>query len=170
LNTDPEIEAMSTVSKALAGLEDDAKARVLDWAVKRFSVELPKPEGIVAQNGDLEESAGREGQFDAFVDLFDKAGPSSGAERALVGGFWFQVCQEGGTFKSQEINNALKDVGHGVSNITDALATLQERNPALVRQVGKTGRSRQAKKTYKLTEAGIREVKRMISGAASQES
>jgi hypothetical protein len=55
-------------------------------------------------------------------------------------------------------------LGHGLINITAALDDLREAKPALVLQVGKSGKSRQARKTYKLTIAGIKSVEEMIGG------
>jgi hypothetical protein len=43
------------------------------------------------------------------------------------------------------------------------LGALQGRKPALVRQVAKSGRTRQARKKYKLTTAGISAVRAMIA-------
>jgi DNA-binding PadR family transcriptional regulator len=51
-----------------------------------------------------------------------------------------------------------------VSNITTALSSLIERKPQLVIQTRKSGNSKQARKRYRLTDAGIRAVERMISG------
>jgi hypothetical protein len=90
--------------------------------------------------------------------------PKTEAERALAGAYWFQVIQGQADFQGQQVNNELKNVGHGVSNITVALGKLQNQKPALVRQVAKSGRSRQARKKYKLTTAGISAAKAMISG------
>lgn len=38
---DPEIEAMSTVATALAGLEENAQGRVLRWAAERYGTTMP---------------------------------------------------------------------------------------------------------------------------------
>jgi DNA-binding PadR family transcriptional regulator len=45
---------------------------------------------------------------------------------------------------------------------------LMKRKPSLVMQTAKAGRSAQARKTYKLTAAGVREVKAMIAGASEE--
>jgi DNA-binding PadR family transcriptional regulator len=61
------------------------------------------------------------------------------------------------------LNKELKNLGHGVSNITSALDTLMSRKPALVIQTKKSGTSKQARKKYKLTLEGLRAVERMVS-------
>jgi chorismate mutase len=168
---DPEIKAMSQVASALERLHTDAQERVLDWAWRRFNPRAESPAEGLPSGGSRTRSR-RDGQdnddredvtFQVFVDLFDAAGPQSPAERALVGGYWFQAIQGNPDFPSQSVNTELKEVGHGIDNITEAFATLQERRPALVRQVAKSGRTRQARKKYKLTTAGTAAVRQMLA-------
>jgi hypothetical protein len=174
---DREIQAMSQVAAALADLDDDARSRVLDWAAKRYKVALapargganearPRRSGRSSADGGPDEA---DREFSVFADLFDATNPKQESERALIGGFWFQEILKQPDFAGQSVNNALKDVGHGISNITVALGTLQKRKPALVRQVAKSGRSKQARKKYKLTSAGVAAVYAMMNGGAAAE-
>jgi len=169
---DPEIHAMGTIAGALVDLDSEAQARVLDWAARRFNVSIPSGGGASSRGrGDGRNDGGGpdhnppgDVEFQDFVDLYDSAGPRTDADRALVGGYWFQIVGGNSDFQAQEVNTALKDVGNGVGNITQALDQLQSRTPALVRQVAKSGRSRQARKKYKLTTAGTAAVRRMLAG------
>lgn len=162
---DPEIDAMSAVTDALEGLPAEAQARVLSWAGQRYNIAISAKlrtedradddEGE-DEGGDAGEAAGSgSSAFADFADLFDAVNPSSDTDRALTGGYWFQVVRGNASFQAQQVNNALKDVGHGVENIARALSNLQDRSPALVRQLSKSGRTKQARKTYKLTAAGV---------------
>jgi hypothetical protein len=165
-DVDHEISAMAAVSKALDGLGDDAQARVLDWAVKRFHGASPTLAQRTTHSGrerDMTSDVADTSEFGSFVDLFDTASPSGDNDKALVGGYWFQVVEGRADFGSQEVNNALKNLGYGISNITRSLDRLQERRPALVRQVSKSGRTKQARKRYKLTEAGLSAVKELVT-------
>ena len=175
-DVDQEVKAMGNVAAALEGLDEDAIARVLRWAAQRFGG--AKGEALVSAtpgsggsgNGGSGASVIHEPPaFEDFVDLFDAATPKTEADRALVGGYWLQVVSGNADFQSQDVNTALKDLGHGVSNITAAFDSLQERKPALVRQVAKSGRTRQARKKYKLTQAGITAVGKMLSGETDDE-
>jgi hypothetical protein len=173
MTEDLEIKAMSQIAAALVDLDDDARGRVLDWAAKRFSVAFVQQRGASTGARDSGSGGGTNGseshEFSVFADLFDTTNPKPEADRALVGGYWFQEVLGQADFGSQSVNDALKDVGHGVSNITSALDKLQSRKPALIRQVAKAGRTRQARKKYKLTTAGISAVRAMMSGAAAAE-
>jgi hypothetical protein len=103
------------------------------------------------------------GTFDAFHDLYHAANPSTESEKALVAGYWVQACQQNDGFDSFTANSALKGMGYTVSNITRALDALMSQEPKYVMQIKKTGTSRQARKVYKLTTAGLKRVAEMLN-------
>lgn len=152
-----EVEAITAVDKALSGLDEDAAARVLRWASDRYGQAMPDEEPAA------EPVSRAPAQFEEIADLMAAAGPRNGVERVLVATYWFQVVNEHPNVTGQQINNELKHLGHASSNITDAFNGLIRRKPQLAMQVEKTGSSRQARKKYKLTIAGISEVKRLLA-------
>lgn len=162
---DDEIEAMTRIAEALSDLSEEERGRVLAWAESRFG---RSPAMQAADTGGAPPRTPESTAWPEFVDLFDAAGARTDAERALVAGFWLQVLKGAADFPSQQANDLLKDVGHGVANITDALAKLQRRKPALVRQTSKSGRSQQARKRYKLTSSGIADVQRMVHRSTNE--
>jgi hypothetical protein len=93
----------------------------------------------------------------------DAADPKTDRARALVAGYWQQVCEGQPSFAAQSLNTNLKNLGYRLSNITVSLEGLKSDRPALVLQLKKDGTSRQARKTYKLTHEGIRRVETMIA-------
>jgi hypothetical protein len=102
--------------------------------------------------------------FSSVADAFSAAGPpESPSERALVVAAFLQSTGELEAFTGQWINTMLKDLGHGVSNITAVLESLIQRKPQWVIQLKKSGSSRQARKTYKVTAAGFQRVDELIS-------
>jgi hypothetical protein len=164
---DPEIKAMQTISAALSELEDeDGRRRVLDWASRRYGGQPLPGASRSAQIGPL---SGDQQEFTDFADLLSAANPRTDVERALVGGYWFQVVRGNPGFNAQEVNGELKNTGHSIRNITDAFGGLIARRPQFALQVAKTGRSRQARKTYKLTTAGIGAVRQMMQRAENEE-
>jgi hypothetical protein len=166
---DPEITAMMKIGAALTELsEPEAVTRVLRWAVEKY-----KPKGTVppsrAQNvpsqdiGDATDVLSTPREFQDFPALFNAASPATEPERALVAGYWFQVVKAKEELHGQLLNDELKNMGHGIGNVTDALSSLIERRPALVIQTRKSGTSRQARKKYRLTTEGIRAVEQMLA-------
>lgn len=171
--TDPmaEIQAMQTVAEAVSDLDDEARGRVLRWAAERFSVVVtgapmsgrtPGPSGMAGNVANGPSSNGEVPQFSDIAELYAAAAPESEVDKALVAGYWFQFNQGQPDFGSQEVNSALKNLGHPIKNITSAFDSLKGRKPAPVMQVKKSGTSRQARKTYKLTVAGKSAVEMMI--------
>jgi translation elongation factor EF-Ts len=55
-------------------------------------------------------------------------------------------------------------MGHHVSNITDAMNELQRQKPQLAVQLRKSGTSKQARKTYRITTEGVKAAEIMIRG------
>lgn len=165
-----EISAMTEVAKALQPLEAESVRRVLQWAADSFSAIItfgskqskPMDYSHAEEDTTLEEH--REDQFDDVADLYASARPDNDPEKALVVAYWFQKVNNEADFDSGRVNRELKHLGHGVGNITSALGSLISRKPQLVIQTRKSGSSQQARKRYKLTNEGVKQVERMIRG------
>lgn len=170
-----ELEVMGDVAGGLKKLSGDVEAirRVLQWASSAFLPDgLPQPvtgfmrtqeaPDTASVSGSVDSGASR--SFPSLPDLYSAVSPASDASRALVVGYWFQVKQGEQDLDGFQINKELKHLGHGVTNITTALSSLIERKPQLVIQTRKSGNSKQARKRYRLTDAGIKAVERMLAG------
>lgn len=170
--TDGEFAAMQTVFCALEPLDEDSRQRVVDYIVARLGISAARSTPSVGLSGGEREggTSEQEGEtpsareFATLAELHDASDPQSDRDRVLVTAYWLQVCEGADSFLSYSVNKALKDLGHGVSNVTGAFEALKNRKPALVLQLKKAGKSRQARKTYKVTNAGIAAVKAMIDG------
>ena len=166
-NLDPEIKAMASVAGALTDLDAESRTRVLHWAAAKFGVSI-QSNGLTFErdHGDTKLQAETD-KFPDFVDLFDAVNPSSNLEKVLTGAYWLQAMQGAPSWQSQQVNTLLKDTGNGIDHIIDALDSAQGKTPALVRQMAKSGKSRQARKTYKLTTSGIKFIEAKAGGAAN---
>lgn len=154
--SDPELAAMQQISEALKDLASEARGRVLTWVISKYDVMLSSP---VSPAPPMPPATATE--FVEFADLFHAANPQTHAERALVASYW--LTSNGEAFQSQAANALLKDLGFQVPNITDALSQCMREKPALVVQVKKSGNSQQARKSYKVTDAGTRRVRAMLA-------
>lgn len=178
--SDPEIEAMSAVATAVADLDEAARGRVLRWAADRYAISLPAggkspATGNGAGSGTAGEEAGISDQeiaeegstFEHFAELFAAASPATDADKALVAAYWVQVHQGHSQWASRLVNAELKHLGHSLLNVTQALSKNMNRKPQRVIQLKKSGNSKQANKTYKVTNEGIVYVQGMLSGGNS---
>jgi hypothetical protein len=166
-----EAEALQAVLQAIADLPTAAIRRIIDWVADAYEIRTGAVRSATASNAGTQlrgVQGGRhptEAQSSEFADIatfYDAAKPSTDVLRALVVGYWLQVLERQESFTSQAVNGTLKDLGHGVSNITKAFRHLATHDPVWARQVKKSGTSRQARKLYRLTNEGVREVERMI--------
>jgi hypothetical protein len=164
MDQDVEVAAMEAVAKALAGLDEAARIRVIGWATSRYAGTAAARPPLEVGGGQSSSPAGPRADFDSFAELFDRADPTTEKDKALVAAYWVQACLGQSSFLAQELNTNLKDLGHGVGNITVSLDGLKEEKPSLVLQLKKSGTTKQARKTYKLTQEGAKRVRQMIDG------
>jgi len=154
-----ELAAMEVIYEALEPLDDSARRRVLSWVSQRFDIDSRAP--IVNTHAPQEiEPEPQRLSFASLAELFNAVSPGSNAEKALVAGYWLQICQNEEQFTSQAVNKELQNLGHALANVTDAFSQLQQKKPALAIQLRKSGKSRQARKLYKITQAGIDMIKK----------
>jgi len=179
-NTDLEIDAMATVSRALTGLDDQARGRVIRWVSERYGIALASGRASNAFAGsagggsdarEQDDEAGVElpdegSGWAHFAELYDAADANTHPEGMLIAAYWVQVVQGRDSFGSFELNKLLKDLGHGVTGTAKVMSTLIAKKPALILQLKKSGKSQQARKTYRLTEAGKKAVAQMLANAA----
>ena len=169
-----DLEAMSKIDCALRGLDPEDTRRVLHWAVDKFGKDganlLPAlgeggTKASHSHDGGANGSSSNygEGTFGSISDLVDAVSPSSAAEHVLTATYWFQKIEGTENVTAQQVNNELKNLGSSPSNITEVFTDLIDRKPALVRQVAKSGTSKQARKKYRLTTEGIRSVENKIA-------
>jgi hypothetical protein len=154
----------------LEPLNPDARDRVFKYIASLLSIEVEgapgrsqeaeREEAAVAA---AEEAAEEAPDFETFADLEAAARPGTNAEKALVAAYWLQKCQGQGTFNSYAVQKVLDDVGARIANITNAIDDLKGQKPQLVLQLKKSGRSKQARKTYKVTAPGFARVLEMIN-------
>lgn len=167
---DAEFEAIKHIYLALESLDNDARSRVLKYIISRLNIPTETEIGYETsdagddQNAGLRHEQAEAPKFETFAELFDAANPGSNANMALVAGYWLQVCQGQGDFDGQSANAELKNLGHRIDNITVAMNSLKAQKPSLVIQLRKSGKTQQARKTYKVTPAGIKAVEEMING------
>jgi hypothetical protein len=176
VSEDLEFSAMRVVFDTLKGLPDEAaRRRVLDYATSRLGLVVSAVARVqvasaseTAKGDDESQEAAPQvdapSAFTTFAELFDAAHPQSNADKALVAGYWLQVCQGAESFSGQAVNNELKHLGEAIANITNAVDSLKNQKPALALQLRKSGKSQQARKSYKITTAGVKSVEAMLNG------
>jgi len=146
---------LDEINAAVASYDAILKEQARDILIKQaFGVDAktPKltesPKGVAAERG----TAGQT----AFHQLVEKWTPETQAEWALLGAYFFQVVAGNDSVSALQVNKELKQHGQTLANITVSLEENINQNPALVRQIGKSGKAKQARKKYVLTTAGIK--------------
>ena len=166
-----ELEAMRQLVSALDALSPAGRDRVLDWTIKFYRSKRAEASGLPGLNAQSDLTAGGSAELpDKIATLFAKANPGTESEKALVAAYWFLKHDGIEEIDSFRLNSELTHLGHRVSNITRALGLMITTKPALVVQTRKEGKTKQARKKYKLTVEGMRRVEHMLSGENSSEA
>jgi len=181
---DKELEAMGVIANALDALTDEERMRVFKWAGDRFlttsvAASSPSSEGVQNEMRPTEsmqiesapspshepdvQDAEEVVEFEHFAELFDAASPTTEPQRLLVAAYWAQHLQGEQSFGSAGLNKLLKDLGHGATHTSDSMEALIRLKPAQILQLKKSGKSQQARKTYKMTRAGEQAVQAMVA-------
>lgn len=169
-DNDKETKAIGDIASIVETLEEDQRGRVVRYILERFNIAgVSKNTKTPAGSFGVESKTDIPAEFEDFASLADACNAGTDSSRALVAGYWLQVLQGAQNFDAQSANNELKNLGHPSANITMALGTLIKQKPSLVLQLRKSGNTKQARKLYKVTEAGIRAVRTMISGNGDSE-
>lgn len=164
---------MGAIEDAMSELSESERARVLRWAHDKYGdskapMVTPAVRRAAGGEKDGRTPPAEVDRTESIGDFYTRASPTTEHERALVVAYWVQEIRGDGEFDSQSVNKELKHLGHGVSNITRAFDVLKNQKPQLVIQTQKSGKSKQARKLYKVTEAGKKEIARMLAGEASE--
>jgi hypothetical protein len=167
-----EIAVLTQVLDAMATVDEPAARRIIGWLVDKYGLTVDagpyaKPSGRYESAPPPVASAGASTATGAtdFASLFADASPTTDRDRALVAGYWFQIVRGEADLDAQALNRELKNLGHGVGNITKAMTNLMMHDPQLVIQTRKSGGTVQARKKYRLTRAGISHVEAMAARA-----
>ena len=161
-------EAFEAVHRILEPLDEEARSRVVQAVSALLGIDsVVQPAPVIDNENPLVATMPgtnneEESSYSTFAELYDAADPGNNGEQALVAGYWLQECENAESFTAQLANRELANLGHKISNITSALGVLMESKPHLVLQLKKSGKSRQARKTYKLSKAGVTRVQEMI--------
>lgn len=161
---DTEVRAIQQVTTALEPLNDEQRQNVLLYVNARYRTRNPSgPQ----RSATFQATSANCPQYESIGELFDAANPQTEAERVLVVAYWIQVFEGIQEFEAYLVSKHLKNLGHPVSNITRALDSMIKASPRFILQTRKSGKSKQARKAYKVTREGIRRVEAMSKNSVS---
>lgn len=164
MDKDEEIEVMSTVYQAMKELGNDSQLRILNWLTDKF--QLNRELNRLKEHKDKINDGSYKGsdidRFSSIDELFSHVDPKGTGQKVLVVASFLQVKYQKTDLTGREINQDLRNLGHGVKNITAAIQPLIDRKPKLMIQTRKAGATKQAQKKYKVTSEGLKVVREML--------
>src|SRR5687767_2026477 len=115
-----EVGAIGMVKDALEPLTPDERLRVMRWAGERYGTQLA-PAARDTKRPTHPQLDPAVTEVDDPGEFYAQASPETDADRALVIAYWVQEVEKKGEFDSQTVNAKLKNLGHGIGNITRAI-------------------------------------------------
>lgn len=144
------------VEAAVPAVEPVKKRRGMKPGQKKLMVEEIQPQPF---------AEGRTGfmKHDTFEDLFFSSNAKTITAKILLAAAYLQEKKKIKEFGSSDINSLLKKIRLRVPNISASINNLMLKKPPLLIQTGKLGDSKQARRTYSVTEEGLRIARNYIN-------
>ncbi len=156
---------LDAINSAIKEYDPALKSRAVEVLLSAaFPGARPTPPKNTAQIDPGAKQAGfKPGEWADVGALFEATKPKTDADKALVAAYFFQGVQGEKDLAGRTLNDALKHLGHGIGNITNAVQANIESTPALMLQVKKFGKTKQAQKKYRVTQEGMKRVQEMVN-------
>lgn len=173
----PELVVMNEMAKLMEQLDKAAAHRVIAWLADYCGVACPEasteasdtafaqvegeesdapaiegaPEALAGDAPAEPEPAPAEGTFEG---LFATVAPKTVIQKALTAAYWVETNDGKETWRSHDITKCLASIDVKVNALSASLALAEKKEEPLVELMSKSGDSMQARKTFRLTEAG----------------
>jgi len=158
---------LEEINAAVSSYDPVMREQARDILFKAAFGVLPTKQGPAPKSGSELSIAKSEGDHESqvpFNSLVERWTPSTQADWSLLGAYYFQRILSQASITGLQVNKELKQHGRGVSNITDCFTINMNADPARMMQTRKSGKSKQAKKLYLVTTAGIKYVEDRLNG------
>jgi hypothetical protein len=165
-------KVLDEINAAVSSYDPVMKERARDLLLKQaFGIDVTHVHSSSQAVADPESRGTRTdaGAAAPFSTLIEKWTPDTQADWALLGAYYFQRIVGEQNVTGFQVNRELKQHGYGATNITDSFTANMQAEPARMHQTRKAGKSKQAKKLYLVTTAGMKYVEDRLSGVEGQQ-
>ena len=160
-----ELKVLNDVADILRGLNKGEQRRTLEWLLDYFDVYdealiedafiIPDEEDDVEFGGMDEEV--EETPVDAdFETLYNAVAPKTAIQKIVTAAWWLENKDGKDSWKSFEVNKLLKSLDVKVSSVSGTLAIEGKKDDPKIVVLDKSGDSMQARKTFRLSDSGIK--------------
>jgi hypothetical protein len=159
-------ELLDEVNRAISSYDPVLKEKARDILLERaFGSSTAAPAPVARGRGRPRAEPARGEQAGAdLASLLERWTPSTMSDKALLGAYFLTRIRGEETVTSQAINSELKRNSLAISNITRAIEANMRPDRPLMVQEKKMGSTKQARKQYRITPAGIDTVERKLQG------
>ena len=165
-----EFAVIAQVAEELAVLDKGGIRRALNWLSDYYAVDdifdafdiIDDADAVedaiieesMAEAEEAEEVVEAPAEPETFEDFFAQVAPKTAIQKAVTAAYWLQTTDGKQEWKSFDVNKLLRQIGVKISSISGTLAIDEKKETPLVEQLSKSGDSMQARKTFRLSDAG----------------
>ncbi len=158
-------ELLDEINRTISQYDPVMKEKALDILLQRaFRGSASAPSSAqparARVRGRRDDAEGEEGPD--LASLLSRWSPTTMSDKALLGAYYLTRVRGDDTVTSQAINSELKRNGLAISNITRAIEANMRPDRPLMTQEKKMGSTKQARKQYRITQAGLDLVERKL--------
>lgn len=163
-------ELLDEINTAISSYDPVLKEKARDILLERVFGPAQAPPSVASSaprpRGRPRGESGSGGREDAgdLASLLTRWSPTTMSDKALLGAYYLTRARGEDTVTSQAINSELKRNGLAISNITRAIEANMRPDRPLMVQEKKMGSTKQARKQYRITPAGVETVERKLQG------
>jgi hypothetical protein len=164
-------ELLDEINTAISSYDPVLKEKARDILLERAFGSTQAPPPSVASSAPrprgrprADASSGGHEDTGDLASLLTRWSPTTMSDKALLGAYYLTRARGEDTVTSQAINTELKRNGLAISNITRAIEANMRPDRPLMVQEKKMGSTKQARKQYRITPAGVETVERKLQG------
>lgn len=162
-----ELKVLNEVADILRDLNKGEQRRTLEWLLDYFDVYdegllenayvLTEEDDVVDFSDEDYEPEAEEAPVDSdFETLFAKVAPKTAIQKIVTAAWWLETKEGKDSWKSFEVNKLLKSIDIKVSSVSGTLAIEGKKEDSKIVVLEKSGDSMQARKTFRLSDAGFK--------------
>ena len=154
-------QLLDEINDAISGYDPVLKEKARDILLERAFGDRARSPAPPTRIRGRPNSSDHHGDGD-LASLLARWTPTTMSDKALLGAYYLSRARGEETVTSQSINTELKRNGLAISNITRAIEANMRPDRPLMMQDGKKGSTKQARKQYRVTPAGVEAVERKL--------
>lgn len=156
-----ELKVLNDVRGILSALSKDEQRRSLEWLMDYFDIydrdfdfdDIYDYDDDYEFGDDIADGGAANAPL-TFEGVYNKVEPKTAIQKIVTAAWWLERQEGKESWKSFEVNKLLKSLDVKISSVSGTLAIENKKDDSMIVVLEKSGDSMQARKTFRLSDAG----------------